>query len=115
MADVKPFRVSVPESELKYLRQRLDTARYPDILTNIAPWEDGTDLDYFKVVWCCQLEHAGSGCHQLPQQNSSWQQHAALLTANPWQKTAFLHMFCTGLCTPCSSFLQQQTAAALAM
>lgn len=49
MADVRPFRVSVPESELKYLRQRLDTARYPDILTNIAPWEDGTDLDYFKV------------------------------------------------------------------
>ncbi|WIA41290.1 hypothetical protein OEZ86_004893 [Tetradesmus obliquus] len=49
MADVRPFRVSVPESELKYLRQRLDTARYPDILTNIAPWEDGTDLDYFKT------------------------------------------------------------------
>jgi hypothetical protein len=49
MADVKPFRVSVPDSELKYLRQRLDSARYPDILTNIAPWEDGTDLEYFKV------------------------------------------------------------------
>lgn len=31
------------------MKQRLLAARYPDQLANISPWEDGTDLSYFKA------------------------------------------------------------------
>eukprot|EP00878_Enallax_costatus_P000126 GHUV01000166.1.p1 GENE.GHUV01000166.1~~GHUV01000166.1.p1 ORF type:complete len:398 (+),score=108.50 GHUV01000166.1:2289-3482(+) len=48
MADVKPFRVAVSAEEQQFLKDRLRTARFPDTLSNIAPWEDGTDLTYFK-------------------------------------------------------------------
>ncbi|KAI8469153.1 MAG: putative hydrolase [Monoraphidium minutum] len=43
-----PFRVSVPDAELQYLKERLGSTRFPDILSDIRPWEDGTDLEYFK-------------------------------------------------------------------
>jgi hypothetical protein len=46
---IKPFKVAVPDQELAYLQQRLATTRYPDILSDIRPWQDGTDLEYFKV------------------------------------------------------------------
>lgn len=49
MSSDKPFKVSIPDTELDYVKQRLQSARYPDQLTNIAAWEDGTDLGYFKV------------------------------------------------------------------
>eukprot|EP00879_Flechtneria_rotunda_P002300 GHRR01002493.1.p1 GENE.GHRR01002493.1~~GHRR01002493.1.p1 ORF type:complete len:398 (+),score=95.95 GHRR01002493.1:154-1347(+) len=48
MSGIKPFTLHVGDDEIAYLQQRLSTARYPDILDNIAPWEDGTDLAYFK-------------------------------------------------------------------
>ena len=44
-----PFKVQVPDEELEYVKQRLQAARYPDQLQNIAPWEDGTDLSYLKA------------------------------------------------------------------
>lgn len=44
-----PFKVQIPDEELAYVKQRLLAARYPDQLANIAPWEDGTDLSYFKA------------------------------------------------------------------
>lgn len=46
---ILPFKVHVPDEELQYLQQRLESARFPDQLINIAPWEDGTDLAYFKA------------------------------------------------------------------
>jgi len=46
---ILPFKVHVPDEELQYLKQRLESARFPDQLINIAPWEDGTDLAYFKA------------------------------------------------------------------
>ena len=49
MSSAQPFKVKVPDEEIKYLQQRLQSARYPDQLQNIAPWEDGTDLTYFKA------------------------------------------------------------------
>lgn len=49
MVDVTPFRVAVSAQEQQFLKDRLHTARFPDTLQNIAPWEDGTDLTYFKV------------------------------------------------------------------
>jgi hypothetical protein len=49
MSSAKPFKVNIPNEELDYVKQRLQSARYPDQLTNIAAWEDGTDLAYFKV------------------------------------------------------------------
>jgi hypothetical protein len=36
MAQAQPFNIQVPEEELEYLQQRLQSARYPDQLTNIA-------------------------------------------------------------------------------
>lgn len=54
MGSAKPFRLNVPEEEIQKLHQRLRDAIYPDQLGNITPWEDGTDLTYFKVrgwVW----------------------------------------------------------------
>lgn len=48
MSSAKPFKVNIPNEELDYVKQRLQSARYPDQLTNIAAWEDGTDLAYFK-------------------------------------------------------------------
>jgi hypothetical protein len=49
MSSALPFKIHVSDDELQYLRQRIESARYPDQLTNIAAWEDGTDLSYFKV------------------------------------------------------------------
>jgi pimeloyl-ACP methyl ester carboxylesterase len=49
MVDVKPFLVAVSAEEQQFLKARLHTARFPDTLDNIAPWEDGTDLTYFEA------------------------------------------------------------------
>lgn len=49
---MKPFKVAVSDADLEYLQQRLKTARdLPDQLSDIKPWEDGTDLNYFKVIF----------------------------------------------------------------
>lgn len=56
MAAPAPFKVAVPEAELKYLKQKLAAAReLPEQLEDIAPWEDGTDLNYFKVCGVCAV------------------------------------------------------------
>ncbi|KAF8056825.1 epoxide hydrolase [Scenedesmus sp. PABB004] len=44
----RPFTIAVPDEELLFLASRLESARFPDQLEGIAPWEDGTDLHYFK-------------------------------------------------------------------
>jgi hypothetical protein len=80
MSSALPFRIHVSDEELQYLRQRIESARYPDQLTNIAAWEDGTDLTYFKVCKptcircsmdiksdckCAILSLCGAGTRQL--------------------------------------------------
>lgn len=49
LAAVRPFKVAVPDTEIRALKERLASTIYPDILEDIKPWEDGTDLAYFKV------------------------------------------------------------------
>ncbi len=59
---VKPFKVLISNEEVEFLQQRLATARFPDSLTNIAPWEDGTDLDYFKASFSQMTQRGGIIC-----------------------------------------------------
>jgi hypothetical protein len=60
-----PFKVQIPDKELEFVKQRLQAARYPDQLQNIAPWEDGTDLSYLQAsLMCCMaaLSYAWPHC-----------------------------------------------------
>ena len=43
MADIKPYQISVPDSELERLRQKLSTASFPDELDE-AGWSYGAPL-----------------------------------------------------------------------
>lgn len=48
-ATPEPFEVRVSDEDLADLKARLANARpLPEQLEDIAPWEDGTDLGYFK-------------------------------------------------------------------
>ncbi|MER5884897.1 epoxide hydrolase [Streptomyces sp. NPDC001941] len=46
-AGIRPFRLSVPESELEDLRHRLDRTRWPDQLPGVG-WEYGVPLGYLR-------------------------------------------------------------------
>ena len=50
MADVRPFRLNVPESVLDDLKERLDRARWPDSPPHGAPWQFGTDRTYLQKL-----------------------------------------------------------------
>ena len=47
--DLRPFQISVPESVLKDLRQRLSNTRLPDE-PPLAPWSTGTSVAYLKEL-----------------------------------------------------------------
>ena len=47
MADIKPYQISVPDSELERLRQKLSTATFPDELDQ-AGWDYGAPLADIK-------------------------------------------------------------------
>jgi microsomal epoxide hydrolase len=46
---INPFRISVPDSAIADLRQRLSLTRLPDQLNEVS-WEYGTDLEYLKEL-----------------------------------------------------------------
>ena len=46
---ITPFRISVPDSAIADLRQRLSLTRLPDQLNEVS-WEYGTDLEYLKEL-----------------------------------------------------------------
>lgn len=46
---VQPFRVEVPSSVLRDLRQRLELTRWPDEIAG-SRWDYGTNLDYLKEL-----------------------------------------------------------------
>jgi pimeloyl-ACP methyl ester carboxylesterase len=48
-ADIRPFRVEVPESDLKELRQRLALTRWPHELPDVG-WSRGVALGYLKTL-----------------------------------------------------------------
>ena len=72
MADVRRFSVAVSAEEQQFLKDRLRTARFPDTLSNIAPWEDGTDLSYFKVLVVLQ-----TASRRLAQHTVQWYQYCS--------------------------------------
>ena len=49
MANVRPFKIEVPEAVLDDLRQRLDRTRFPDEVPDTG-WEYGTNLAYMKEL-----------------------------------------------------------------
>ena len=46
-ADIRPFRIEVPQADLDDLRERLGRTRWPDELPG-AGWDDGVPLDYLR-------------------------------------------------------------------
>lgn len=55
---IKPFKVSVPESELIDLKERISNTRWPDEIVN-SGWKYGTNLSYLKELsyyWESQFE-----------------------------------------------------------
>jgi len=48
-ADIRPFRISIPQADLDDLRDRLARTRWPDELPG-AGWSRGVPLDYLKGV-----------------------------------------------------------------
>jgi pimeloyl-ACP methyl ester carboxylesterase len=47
--DVTPFRIDVPDSELRDLRERLRRTRWPEHET-VADWSQGVPLDYVRAL-----------------------------------------------------------------
>jgi microsomal epoxide hydrolase len=47
--DPKPFRLQVPEADLRELRERLARTRYPDE-PPLPPWSTGTSLAYLREL-----------------------------------------------------------------
>ena len=46
-AEIRPFRIEIPEAALRDLRERLGRARFPDEIPGIG-WSRGVPLDYLK-------------------------------------------------------------------
>jgi pimeloyl-ACP methyl ester carboxylesterase len=69
-ADLRPFRVEVPQADLDDLHQRLARTRWPDALPGVG-WTRGVPLDYLKDL----AEHWRSG--------HDWRKHEARLTQHP--------------------------------
>ena len=44
MADIKPYRIAIPDTELSDLRDRLSKSRFPDELEEAA-WDLGVPLE----------------------------------------------------------------------
>jgi len=58
---LRPFKLSVPESVLEDLRQRLLNVRLPDE-PPLNPWSTGTSVDYLKEL----LAYCESACNNDP-------------------------------------------------
>jgi microsomal epoxide hydrolase len=48
-AEIRPFRIDIPQAGLDDLRARLDRTRWPDQLPG-AGWDYGIPLDYVKEL-----------------------------------------------------------------
>jgi epoxide hydrolase len=48
-ADIRPFRIDIPQTELDDLRDRLARTRWPDELSGVG-WTRGVPLDYLKEL-----------------------------------------------------------------
>ena len=49
MADIRPFRIAVPDEELVDLRDRLSRTRWPD-RECVTDWSQGIPLDYVREL-----------------------------------------------------------------
>jgi microsomal epoxide hydrolase len=70
MTNVRPFSISVPDSVLIDLRERLARTRWPDAMPG-AGWDEGADLGYVQELcdyWRSSYE---------------WRKHEAALNAHP--------------------------------
>jgi pimeloyl-ACP methyl ester carboxylesterase len=85
-AEIRPFRIEVPQSQLDDLRDRLARTRWPDELPG-AGWSRGVPVDYLKDL----AEHWRTGY--------DWREHEAQLNEHPQftttidgQDVHFLHV-----------------------
>ena len=70
MSDIKPYQISVPDSELERLRQKLSTASFPDELDE-AGWTYGAplaDIKRLTAYWKDQFDwrKAEAKLNELP-------------------------------------------------
>lgn len=48
MADILPFKISIPEEKLASLKQKIGAAEFPDEVDDVEPWSRGTPLNDLK-------------------------------------------------------------------
>jgi epoxide hydrolase len=69
-ADIRPFRIEVPETDLDDLRERLARTRWPDELPGVG-WSRGVPLGYLKeLAEYCRTSY-------------DWRKHEAMLNELP--------------------------------
>jgi epoxide hydrolase len=85
-AEVRPFRIEIPQAELDDLRDRLDRTRWPSEIPGVG-WSRGVPLDYLKGL----ADHWANGY--------DWRKHEAELNEFPQftttidgQNVHFLHV-----------------------
>jgi pimeloyl-ACP methyl ester carboxylesterase len=85
-ADLRPFRVEVPQADLDDLHQRLARTRWPDALPGVG-WTRGVPLDYLKDL----AEHWRSG-HDWRKHEARLNQHPQFTTTIDGANLHFLHV-----------------------
>jgi epoxide hydrolase len=85
-ADLRPFRVEVPQADLDDLHQRLARTRWPDVLPGVG-WTRGVPLDYLKDL----AEHWRSG-HDWRKHEARLNQHPQFTTTIDGANLHFLHV-----------------------
>jgi pimeloyl-ACP methyl ester carboxylesterase len=85
-ADLRPFRVEVPQADLDDLHQRLARTRWPDGLPGVG-WTRGVPLDYLKDL----AEHWRSG-HDWRKHEARLNQHPQFTTTIDGANLHFLHV-----------------------
>ena len=84
-AEVRPFRISVPDEELAELRERLRLTRWPNQLEG-ADWDYGTELGYLKEL--CAYWHDQYNWREHEAQLNQWEQ---FVTEIDGQNIHFIH------------------------
>jgi len=85
-AEVRPFRIDVPEADLDDLHQRLDRTRWPDQLPG-AGWDYGVELSYVK-----EMAAYWRGGYDWRKHEAQLNQHPQFTTTVDGANVHFLHV-----------------------
>src|SRR5437870_4550554 len=84
--DVRPFRIEIPEDDLRYLRDRLATARWPGELPAVG-WTRGIPLDYLREL----AEYWRTG-YDWRRQEARLNGYPQFITEIDGQRVHFMHV-----------------------